>query len=273
MTTPLTTRSNRASRARFWLACWIGSASTLVGAQSTPTPGLQQAEMYTTQDSLSGNYGSWREVGVRGLYRVGPQLWSGELASMERFNEKGNYLGLGNTLVFDPHWFGSLSVGAGDGAAYLPRYRVDGFIHRKWLSDLSLITSLGLGHYRSPLDYTDDKLSLGVTAYLPATWVLQAEARINRSNPGRIDTQQYFVAATWGQAGQTRLTGRHGWGEEGYQTLGSDTLVSRFSSHQTTLSAQHWLGPDWGLKGRIENYKNPFYKRDGLYIGVFKEWP
>jgi YaiO family outer membrane protein len=256
-----------------WLPGLICMAWPSAWAQSTRPPGLQQAEIYTSYDSLSGNYGSWREVGVRGLYSTGPHMVSGELANMQRFNEDGTYLGLGNTMVLDKNWYGSLSMGAGDGASYLPRYRVDGFIHRKWLQDLSLVTSLGLGHYRSPLDYTDNKISLGATAYLPSSWVLQAEARINRSNPGTIDTQQYFMAATWGQAGQTRITGRYGWGEEGYQVLGSDQLISRFSSRQTTISAQHWLGPDWGIRARIENYKNPFYKRQGFLISVFKDWP
>lgn len=251
----------------------IGMLVPTAWAQTPSPQGWHQAEIYTSQDSLSGDYGPWRELGIRGLYRTGPHLLGGELANMRRFDEDGNYLGLGNTVVLDPHWYGTLSLGAGDGASYLPRYRVDGFIHRKWLQDLSLVTSLGLGHYRSPLDYTDDKISLGLTAYLPSTWVVQAEARINRSNPGTIDTRQYFMAATWGQAGQTRITGRYGWGEEGYQTLGADKLVSRFSSHQSTLLVQHWLGGDWGIRGRVERYKNPFYTRDGLQLGIFKEWP
>jgi YaiO family outer membrane protein len=164
-------------------------------------------------------------------------------------------------------------VGAGDGASYLPRYRIDGFIHRKWLDDLSLVTSAGLGHYKAPDSHKDDNLSLGLSWYLPSSWVLQTEAKFNRSRPGPIDTRQYFVAATWGQAGQTRITGRYGWGEEGYQSLGADAFISRFSSHQSTLTAQHWLGPRWGIKASADRYSNPFYKRQGLQLVVFKELP
>ena len=68
---------------------------------------------------------------------------------------------LSDTLILDRHWYGSLAVGAGDGASYLPRYRIDGFIHRKWLDDLSLVTSIGMGHYRAPDAHKDDHLSLG----------------------------------------------------------------------------------------------------------------
>lgn len=242
-------------------------------AQTETAQGLRQAEIYSTHDRLSGNFANWREIGFRGLYGVGQHLLAGEVATLQRFNEDGNYIALSDTLVLDRQWYGSLAVGAGDGASYLPRYRIDGFIHRKWLDDLNLVTSLGLGHYRAPDSHKDDNLSLGLSWYLPSSWVLQTEAKFNRSRPGPIDTQQYFVAATWGEAGQTRITGRYGWGEEGYQSLGADAFISRFSSHQTTLTAQHWLGPRWGLKASADRYSNPFYKRQGLQLAVFKELP
>ena len=242
-------------------------------AQSEAPQGLRQAEIYSTHDRLSGAFANWREIGFRGLYGAGQHLLAGEVATMQRFNEDGNYLALSDTLILDRHWYGSLAVGAGDGASYLPRYRIDGFIHRKWLDDLSLVTSAGLGHYKAPDSHKDDNLSLGLSWYLPSSWVLQTEAKFNRSRPGPIDTRQYFVAATWGQAGQTRITGRYGWGEEGYQSLGADAFISRFSSHQSTLTAQHWLGPRWGIKASADRYSNPFYKRHGLQLVVFKELP
>lgn len=242
-------------------------------AQSPPPQGLRQAEIYSTHDRLNGPFADWREIGFRGLYRTGQHLLFGEVATMQRFNEDGNYLALGDTMVFDRHWYGSLALGAGDGASYLPRYRIDGFLHRKWLDNLSLVTSVGLGHYKAPDSHKDDHLSLGLSWYLPSSWVLQTEAKFNRSRPGPIDTQQYFVAATWGLAGQTRITGRYGWGEEGYQSLGADAFISRFSSHQTSLSVQHWLGSNWGIKAGAERYSNPFYKRQGLQLTVFKDLP
>lgn len=242
-------------------------------AQSDNPQGLRQVEMYSTHDRLSGPFANWHELGLRGLYRTGPHLLSGEVAALQRFQEKGTYLALGDTVVLDRHWYGSLTIGAGDGASYLPRYRIDGFVHRKWLDDLSLVTSVGLGHYKAPDSHKDDALSLGLSWYLPASWVLQAEAKYNSSRPGPIGTQQYFVATTWGLAGQTRITGRYGWGEEGYQSLGADAFISRFSSRQTSLSVQHWLGPNWGIKAGAERYSNPFYRREGLQLTVFKEMP
>lgn len=259
-----------------WLvlaALMLAQSWSYAWAQSDTRQGLHQAEIYSAHDHLSGAFANWREWGFRGLYRSGPHLLAGEVATLQRFGEDGNYLALGDTVVLDRHWYGSLAVGAGDGASYLPRYRLDGFVHRKWLDDLSLVTSVGLGHYRAPDAHQDDHLSLGLSWYLPTSWVLQTEAKFNRSRPGTIHTQQYFVAASWGQAGQTRITGRYGWGEEGYQSLGPDAFISRFSSHQTTLSAQHWLGQDWGIKASAERYRNPYYTRQGLQLGVFKVLP
>jgi len=234
--------------------------------------GLHSVEAYEESNHLSAGYGDWREFGLRGITQYGDHQLSAEASNMNRFNENGNYLGLGDTLVLSPLWYASLNLGIGDGAAYLPRYRLDGFIHRKLLSDLRLVGSLGLGRYHAPDGHQDDNASLGLTYYFERPWVVQAQARQTRSQPGRIVTSQYFIAATWGHHQATQVTGRYGWGQEGYLSLGDGLFISHFSSHQTTLSIQHWLGQDWGLKLKLDSYHNPYYHRSGLNLGVFKDF-
>lgn len=229
--------------------------------------------LYTSAQRLSGGLGDWSEVGVRGSYTTGAHVLQGELATMKRFGESGRFIGIGDTWSFDADWFGSLSVGAGDGASYLPDFRVDAFLHRKLLAERNLIASLGVGHYRAPDGHTDRSLSIGGTYYFSGPWIVQGEVRLNRSNPGSVDTQQQFLALTWGRDQQTQVTARHAWGGEGYQTIGAGTALTNFKSHQTSLNLRHWLGADWGVVAGVERYSNPFYRRRGATLALFWELP
>lgn len=254
------------------LPCWPGCAASQPAEPPASHDGLHSIEAYEEHNRLSAGQPDWREFGLRGLYQKSEHLLSVEAVNMNRFNENGNYLGLGDTLVLTPLWYASLNAGAGDGVPWLPKYRVDGFVHRKLLDDQRLVGSLGLGRYRAPDGHQDDNASLGLTYHFSLPWVVQAQARRTRSQPGDIQTHQYFVAATWGRHTQTLLTARHGWGREGYQSLGDDVSIARFASHQTTLTAQHWLGLDWGIRLRLDNYHNPYYHRSGLGLSVFKDF-
>lgn len=229
--------------------------------------------LYTSRQHLSGGLGDWSEVGLRGSHTTGAHVLQGELATMKRFGESGRFIGIGDTYTFDADWFGSLSVGAGDGASYLPDFRVDAFLHRKLLAERNLIASLGAGYYRAPDGHTDRSVSIGGTYYFSGPWIVQGEVRLNRSNPGRVDTQQQFLALTWGRDQQTQVTARHAWGGEGYQTIGIGTALTNFRSHQTSLSLRHWLGADWGVVAGVERYRNPFYRRQGATLALFWELP
>lgn len=269
---PITPRRFQLPQGLCLWSAMIACAWAQVPEPPAVSNGLHSIEAFDEQNKLSDGYARWREFGLRGIYQLGDHQLSAEAINMNRFNENGNYLGLGDTVVFSPLWYASLNAGAGDGAPYLPRYRADGFLHRKFLSDLSLVGSLGLGRYRSPDGHQDDNISAGLTYYFSAPWVVQGQAKRTRSQPGGIDTQQYFAAATWGHHQQTQITGRYGWGQEGYQSLGDDRSISQFSSRQKTLTVQHWLGLNWGIKFKLDNYHNPYYSRNGVSLAVFKDF-
>lgn len=235
--------------------------------------GLRSAAFHIGYQRLGQDQPDWRESGLRGQYELQGHQLAGELLTARRYGEDGVFVGLQDTLQLGEGVWGSLAVGAGDGASYLPRYRVDGFVYRKFGAEQRWIGSLGLGHYRAPAGYRDQNLTLGLSYWFEAPWVLQAEWRHNRSHPGNIDTRQYALAASWGLAGQTQLTLRHGWGREGYQALGEGRSVVNFASHETTLNLQHWLAPDWGLRLGAVRYRADAQRRDGLEVAVFKAWP
>lgn len=224
-----------------------------------------------SRQQLSNGYGHWQDTGARGTYEVGNHVLQGELSAQRHFDQSGTFFAVGDTITLDPDWFTALSIGAGDGAFYLPRYRVDGFINRKLLLDKRLIGTLGVGYFRAPDDHADTHVSLGATYYLSGPWIMQGEVRLNHSNPGSVNTHQQFLAVTWGHEKQTYITARHGWGAEGYQAFAAKQVLVNFQSRETTLVVRHWLNRQAGLELRAEKYSSPFYDRKGLTVSAFWE--
>jgi len=258
-------------------------AIPLVEAKTTTAVAQQEAavaaanhtniQLYTSTQQLSDGLRNWQEIGVRGSRAIGAHVLQGEFATMRRFGESGNFIGIGDTYTFNPDWFGSLSVGAGDGASYLPTARIDGFINRKLLPDRNLIATFGAGYYRAPSGYNDRSASLGATYYFSEPWIVQGEVRFNNSRPGSVSTRQQFVAVTWGRDQQTQITARHAWGDEGYQAIGAGASLVNFKSKQTSLNVRHWVGKDWGVVAGVEKYRNPTYDRQGATLALFWELP
>lgn len=244
--------------------------STVPGTSEPDMP--RMLELSTGFQNLSAGFGSWRDVTLRGTYGLPSHVLQGELAITRRFNKDGAFVGLSDTYTFDEDWYGNLSVGFGDGAFYLPRYRVDATLYKKWLPQRNLITSIGAGQYKAPGGNSDSSLSLGLVYYFDTPFVAEAGLRLNNSKPGSIKTQQQFLALTYGRAKENLVTVRHGWGQEGYQTIGTNAQLVNFASKETSISWRHWFAPRTGLVAGANRYTNPFYNRSGLNIGIFHEF-
>lgn len=226
-------------------------------------------ELSTGFQNLSAGFGSWRDLTLRGTYGLPSHLLQGELSLTRRFNMDGVFVGLSDTFTLNEDWYANFSAGFGDGAFYLPRYRLDSTVYKKWLPSRNLVTSVGAGFYKAPDGHSDSSLSLGLVYYFDAPWVAEGGIRLNSSNPGAIKTQQQFLAVTYGRDKQDLVTVRHGWGAEGYQTIMANAQLVNFKSSETSFSWRHWLAPQTGISMAANHYTNPFYKRSGLNIGFF----
>lgn len=230
---------------------------------------LRSVELSAGSQRLTGSYGNWRDVTLRGIYGAGDHVLQGEVAATRRFHENGAFVGLSDTYTFSPDWYGLLAFGAGDGAFYLPRYRVDASLSRKLLEDRRLVGTLGLGYYRAPDGHTDRIVRLSGVYYFSSPWIAEAGVHFNSSNPGSVRTRQQFLAVTWGRDKQDLVSARHAWGSEGYQTLAEGTQLVNFRSRETAVSWRHWLNPRTGVLTGAVRYSNPLYRRSGITLGVF----
>jgi YaiO family outer membrane protein len=222
--------------------------------------------------SLSNGYGHWKDLTIRGAYKYNQHSLHGEVSINRRFNQDGLFLGVSDTYTFNNDWYGSFAAGLGDGAFYLPRYRVDGTIYRKMLAEHNFVGSIGAGYYRAPDGHKDNSFALGLTYYFMSPWILEGGVRFNNSLPGSINTKQQFVAATYGREKHDLIIARYGWGKEGYLATATNSQIVNFKSYEASLTWRHWFNPATGLLVSATRYANPSYSRSGLNIGLFTSY-
>lgn len=219
---------------------------------------------------LSGDNPRWSGQYVKGVWQpYDHSTWYGEIANLHRYGDHGVLYSLGENEVFDPDWYGSLFAGTSSGGFFLPRYRLDGFLNRKWLPARNLVTTLGLGFERAKDVHTDRRLFLGAAYYFPVPWILEGGLRLNLSHPGSVRAVRSFFALTQGRDGHHYVIFRFEGGREAYQLLGDQAVLSNFPSHVGSLAWRQWLSPSAGFQLRTERYRNPYYTRTGIEVAVF----
>ncbi|MBC7500766.1 MAG: YaiO family outer membrane beta-barrel protein [Herminiimonas sp.] len=229
-------------------------------------------ELSAGGQTLTAGYAGWRNVTVRGTYATGDHVLQGELSAKKEFGEAGNFVGVADTFTISPQWYASAGAGAGNGAFYLPRYRLDATLNKKWFARQNLVTSLGLGYYKAPDGHADHGLGLSAAYYFDQPLVVEGGVRYNRSTPGAVVTHQQFLAATYGRDRQDLFSVRYGWGGEGYLTIAENTALVDFQSKEISLGWRHWIDSRTGFLADLNHYRNPSYERSGVNLGVFRQF-
>lgn len=238
-------------------------------AVRAPAEPVRSLELSTGAQSLTAGYGHWNDITLRGAYGMARHLFQAEASVHHRFNEDGAFIGLGDTYTFNEDWYGSLAVGAGDGAFYLPKYRADATLYRKFLPNRNLVGNIGIGYYKAPDGHSDRSVTVGAAYYFESPWIIEGGVRLNSSNPGSVNTQQQFAAVTYGRDKQDLVTARYAWGGEGYLATGPNTQLVNFDSREASIVWRHWLNPRTGILVGANRYTNPLYRRTGLNVGIF----
>ena len=200
--------------------------------------------------------------------------WSLEAVSMDRFEDTGTYLVGGNVHRFSAQWFSTLFVGRGSGINW-PKLRVDATVYRKWFTDQSLVTGLGVGHYDAPEGGRDRWLLADANIYLPGPWIVQTSLTLNRSDPGGIASEHGLIALTHLRPRDRQLTLSLRSGDAGYIDPGSAGQVGREVGYAFTsigLNWRQWWGPGWGTQLGVERYMRSAYDQTSLDLGVFREF-
>lgn len=279
--------SRHLARLAFLLSSLLMMPSALaesVNANTEPSPTEANAlgialksskalEIGLHRSSLSAGNPSWSGGFVKGSWwRDSRLLMMGEISSQKRYGDHGTYVSLGATRIINDDWYGSMFVASGMDGFFLPEFRLDAFISRKWLSRRQLITTAGISHIRAKDEHRDLSLFLGSSYYFAGPWILEGGLHHNRSDPGDVTANSAYLALTYGEAGDQYLILRHSAGREAYQLIGPNADISDFSSRNSSLVWRKWLAPRMGFTLRLEHYSNPYYERNSLELSNFQNF-
>lgn len=238
-----------------------------------PITGPNYVEAGVNFHNVSNNQGDWFGQFITGQYQTDKKnRWNLYLQHQKAFKDDGFYIAGGNTHTFDETWFSDAAIGFGTDAAFLPAFRADAAINRRWLEGGPLVTTAGINFSKAQDKYTNYGVLLAFSYYFPAPFVLQGGVNLGLSNPGQVVSNAEFIALTYGYQKQFYLTGKVGIAHEAYQLLGTTSITNAFNSQNAGINWRHWLGEDWGYNLASEFYKNPYYHRTGGIVSVFKEF-
>lgn len=229
-------------------------------------------ELTAGSQHLTGGFSAWRDMTLRGIYQINAHVLQGELSFKREYDTNGTFIGVDDTYTINPDWFTHFSGGFGDGAFYLPRYRIDASLYRKFLDKKNLVGSVALGYYNAPDGHIDRSVGLAAAYYFNIPLILEAGIRLNNSSPGSVNTHQQFIAATYGQYKHDSVSARFAWGSEGYLAIASNTSLVNFDSKEVHLTWRHWLNHRSGFIASTNYYHNPTYDRSGIDIGIFHQF-
>jgi YaiO family outer membrane protein len=129
-----------------------------------------------------------------------------------------------------------------------------------------------LGYYDAKDEHSDRNVTLSMLYYFEAPFIAEVGARLNRSNPGSVDSRRYFGALYWGRVKDRFLSLKYEAGGEGYQLMGPQSVITDFNSNETTLTWREWVNNDYGFNVRLQHYSNPTYDRNGLELSLFLDF-
>lgn len=223
--------------------------------------------------SLSSHLGTWNASYLRGVFVQNAQnTWNGEITHRSEFGTQGTYFAASNTHTFNEDWYASLATGTSWGGFFLPRYRIDAALNRKWRKARNLVTSLGYMHAKAKDVHSDDMIEFGAAYYWERPWILEGAVHLNISHPGPALSESQFIALTEGRDRKHLVTLRVEFGHEAYQLVGPTTVLTQFPSQSVSLTWRQWTGGRWGFNCVPEYYHSPAYRRGGITLGIFHEF-
>lgn len=252
------------------LALAIATPSLAQPGDDVPTGYLQYDYSHS---SLSDGYADWSDHFIRLNVALTPKdTLTAELSNQRHFQDRGTFFGAGYTHTFNADWYGSIHAAGSNGGFFLPRLRLDGFLHRKWLANRQLITTLGFGYYAAKDGHIDRTLTIGARYYFASPFIFEAGAKLNQSDPGDVVSKRGYAALTYGQDKQQYIVLRFDAGREAYQLIGSGRTISDFASQEASLGWRKWWGKRFGSNLVLTGYHNPSYDRLSLQGGIFYDF-
>jgi YaiO family outer membrane protein len=250
-----------------------GSSGPVVGMIPTTLNGPGFIEIDGSHSALSDSQPSWNDVYLRGGMSFSSNTVNLEFSRQSRFGDSGWFYNGGWVHTWAPKWYTDVHLGTSTGSFFLPRFRVDGFVHRKVLSREQLVLNFGAGYDKSRLQASAYRITPGAAYYFDRfPLVLEGGVTWTQSNPGSVVARSQYVALTEGRAKEHYLAVRAEVGREAYEIIQGQATAFNFPIRNFAGTWRQWLAPNWGLNFNVERDGNPFYHRLGGTIGIFLDF-
>jgi YaiO family outer membrane protein len=214
----------------------------------------------------------WTNSYFRFLVSGQSNTFQTEVSRDDEFGGRGWYGGGGLTHIFSENWYGDVFAGAGSGVFFLPKYRVDAFIHRKLLPHKQLVVMLGGGYEKAFDVHNDVHWNPEANYYLKPSWVLQSGVIFTRGDPGGVLVHTQYFAVTQGQNKSHYISVRGEYGREAWELIGPTNVLVDFPIHDVTGTWRQWLAPNFGFNLSVERYNNYIFNRIGATAGLFMDF-
>ena len=244
-------------------------------AEATPTRG--RVDLGISGARLTAGEKSWFDQYARGFYSLRPGTtvnW--DLSHERHFGERGTTGALAFTQDINADWYASAGMSFGS-ASFQNKRRFDLGVHRKWGPTKSWVSGLAyMNSHSNDGVHRDQGVTVSMAYYSPNAWVGEGGLVFNRSNPGSVTGTRGFVALTAGKEKQHYLAMRLDHGKEAYLPAGalidaSQTNVA-FNSTEASVQWRHWLSNQYGYVLGAQHYRNPYYRRNSMSVGVFVDF-
>lgn len=249
-----------------------GRSLPALGSVPWTMDGPGYLEVSFDHSSLNGGNPSWNDGYVRGAVSGGKNTLSGEVSRQSRFGDTGWFGSLGWNRVLSENWYGSLWVGGSAGGVFLPKYRADAFLYRKFLSRKQLVIGAGAGYDKSKLVNYAYRNTADLMYYFSWPLVVEGGATWTRSQPDGTLARTQFLSLTQGREKEHYISARAEIGREAYEILGPAGEFFDFSVHNYSLSYRQWLGANWGLNFTFQRDVNRYYHRNGGTLAFFVDF-
>lgn len=247
---------------------------TSLAAQAPLAGGLPGSwvEVNGFAQKVSNTFGDWSGVYARGVRAGTTRTLYGEVLALDAFKDHGLQFGATIRQDWKARVFAVLGANVGSGAPILPKGRIDGVLGVRFGSRKEWQLTGGGSYVKSTTDLHDVAGTASLAWYAPKALLLETGVRLNTSNPGDIKSHRVFGVAVITPSPRRSFSLRAIGGTEGWQIVSSTTTLRKFSSEEFSLAWREKLTTHWALSAQGDAYRNPFYTRRGVTLGVARYW-
>ena len=232
---------------------------------------LNTVELQYARSGLTSGYQDWNDVSLLNYFGQQNNRFIVETDYKNHFGEGAAVIGLTYTRTYNQFWYQDFSTTFSTNNAVVPGFVIFTELHRKVLSDQSLVLGFGVGHNVSQNPYTDTYALLEANYYWIGPLSVQTGIRANESSPGNVTTTRVYGSINYLNDRWDAFL-RYETGREGYTVVGQNNFKNEFSSKDESIQIHYYLKSDLGFGVKFDWYQSQYYDRNQISLDLMLKY-